>query len=372
MSRFATYTIGLFVAACAAVPAALAQRGTQPAVPAPTAATPARKAAPAPEGSVLGVGTYIHLVSDVNNSIAFYSDLLGAMPNARGNAPAGPREFAPNEVVSNLYNTPGSRFRGGTIRIAGSEIAGAELVDWDVAGRKRVHPRVQDPGTLTLLLTVRDIEPALAAFSRNGASVVTPGGRPVGGRQGAGTSQTLLGRDPDGFLIEVRQLKPAPATTAPATSNIIGASLRITVADLDRAVRLYRDALGFVVQPPVTLALTPNAAAVAGLRRGQVRRALTVVPGTSVSVNLIEYTGVPRRTLGADVHGVGSSVLRLRVKDIDATIAALKARGVTVASANGQPVTFANGQRMAILSDPNGMFIQAVQAAPPQPASGRE
>ena len=91
-----------------------AQGGQQPAAPVPGAA---------PAGSVLGVGTYIHLVSDVNNSIAFYSELLGAAPNGRGNAPAGPREFAPNEVVSNLYNTPGSLFRGGTIRIGSPSLA---------------------------------------------------------------------------------------------------------------------------------------------------------------------------------------------------------------------------------------------------------
>jgi predicted enzyme related to lactoylglutathione lyase len=94
---------------------------------------------------------------------------------------------------------------------------------------------------------------------------------------------------------------------------------------------------------------------------------VALVPGTAFSVTLVEFKGVDRKPLGADVHGVGSSVLRLRVKDIDATIAALKAAGVTVASANGQPVTFANGQRMAIMSDPNGIFVQVVQAAPPQP-----
>jgi hypothetical protein len=82
----------------------------------------------------------------------------------------------------------------------------------------------------------------------------------------------------------------------------------------------------------------------------------------------VAFKGGSPKALGADVHGVGSSVLRLRVKDIDASVAKLNAAGVTVASANGQTVTFANGQRMAILSDPNGIFIQTVQAAPAQPA----
>src|SRR5437867_1829539 len=125
----------------------VAQRGQQkqPAAPGPGAA---------PAGAVLGVGTYIHLVSDVNNSLAFYGELLGMDPNANARGPAGPRTFAPNEIVSNLYNTPGSLFRGGTIRITGTELAGAELVDWQTSDRKRILPRLQDAGALTLVLTV--------------------------------------------------------------------------------------------------------------------------------------------------------------------------------------------------------------------------
>jgi len=355
--------ISFLTAACAMALATpmIAQRGQQtPGAPVPGAA---------PAGAVLGVGTYIHLVSDVNGSLAFYSELLGAQPN--GN-PAGPRAFAPNEVVSNLYNTPGSLFRGGTVRIAGTELGGAELVDWQVSDRKRVQPRLQDAGTATLVLNVRDLDLAAAALGKNGGSIVTPRGQAVMATTDTRESRMLLGRDPDGFLIAVFQPVPVPEATAPATSNIIGASLVVTVADLDKAVRFYRDALGFDVQPSAPFAADKTVADLAGLPGVQLRCASALIPGTALPVEFIEFKGVDRKPLGADVHGVGSSVLRLRVKDIDATIAALKTGGATVASANGQPVTFANGQRMAIVSDPNGIFVQPVQAAPPQPARGRE
>ena len=365
MRRSVLGTVSVVCAMACAV-TVVAQRGPQP--PAP----PVPGAAPA--GVVLGVGTYIHLVSDVNNSVAFYSELLGAMPN--GNAPAGPRQFAPNEVVSNLYNTPGSLFRGGTVRIAGTELAGAELVDWQVGDRKRVQPRIQDAGAATLVLSVRDVAAAGAALGKNGGAVITPKGQPVVAIVNGGKGRMLLGRDPDGFLIGAIQLDTLPETTAPATSNIIGASLLVTVADLDKAVRFYHDALGFDVQPATAWATDKALADVAGLPSGAQRRgAKALVPGTALPVEFMEFKGVDRQQLAADAHGVGSSVLRLRVKDIDATIAALKTVGATVASANGQPVTFANGQRMAILSDPNGIFVQTVQAAPsqatpPQPTRG--
>jgi predicted enzyme related to lactoylglutathione lyase len=276
-------------------------------------------------------------------------------------------------VVSNLYNTPGSLFRGGTIRINGTELGGAELVDWNASERKKVQPRIQDAGSMTLLLTVRDLATAVVAFEKNGASIVTPNGRPLALDGINGPSRTLLGRDPDGFLIGIEQLDKQPEATTPPTSNIVGATLIVTVADLGKATRFYKDALGFDVQPSKPLGPDPELAALAGLPKGLKSQCATaLIPGTALRVEFVELSGVERKSLGADVHGVGSSVLRLRVKDIDATIAAMKAAGATVASANGQPVTFANGQRMAIMSDPNGIFVQPVQAAPPQPGRGRE
>jgi len=349
------------LAASIALVASLAAQ--QPAAPAPGAA---------PAGAVIGVGTYIHLVSDVNNSIPFYSELLGAMPNGRANGPTGPREFAPNEVVSSLYGTPGSLFRGGTIRIAGSEIQGAELSDFQTSDRKRVQPRLQDAGSMTLALVVRDITVAAAALAKNGGSIITPKGQPISSETDLGPGKALLGRDPDGFLIGLEQPNKLPETTAPETSNVIGASLIVTVADLAKATSFYKSALGFDVKPAKPLGPDKDLVALAGLPAAiKSQCATALIPGTAVRVEFLEITGVDRKALGADAHGVGSSVLRLRVKDIDQTVASLKANGATVASANGQPVTFMNGQRMAIVSDANSIFVQTVQAAPPQPVRGQ-
>ena len=206
---------------------------------------------------------------------------------------------------------------------------------------------------MTLLLTVRDLATAVVAFGKNGASIVTPNGRPMALDGINGPSRMLLGRDPDGFLIAIEQPDKLPEATTPPTSNIIGATLIVTVADLGKATRLYKEALGFDVQPSKPLGPDPELAALAGLPKGvqiAVRDGAHSWDGAAGRVPRADAASIAR-ALGADVHGVGSSVLRLRVKDIDATIAALKSAGATVASANGQPVTFANGQRMAIMSD---------------------
>jgi hypothetical protein len=48
---------------------------------------------------------------------------------------------------------------------------------------------------------------------------------------------------PGAHLVELLQLDPLPQTSAAADANVIGAWVRVTVEDLERTMRLYRDAL---------------------------------------------------------------------------------------------------------------------------------
>ena len=333
------------------------QGGQPPAAPSPYAA---------PAGDVLGVGTFIHAVTDVNNSAAFYGEFLGAMVNGA----AGPRQFAPNPVVASLYGVPGADFRGGTIRIPGTEIGGAELVDWgSVPSRRAVRPRVQDPGAAILMLSVRNIDPMVETVKKFNGTVVTPGGEPKAfDRNGPLKGRVVVVTDPDGFLIQLVQLDTPPDSTAPAGANILAAGLAFTVKNADATMRYYQDALGFVPGVPKELyALGAGLLAQEGLSSGIAKSAFTRVPGTAVPVEFVEIRSSDAGAFQPTIRDPGAGMLRLRVKDIDALLPKLKAGGATVSSENGQPVTFANGQRMVVVHDPNNFFIQPVQAAPPQP-----
>jgi predicted enzyme related to lactoylglutathione lyase len=63
----------------------------------------------------------------------------------------------------------------------------------------------------------------------------------------------------------------------------------------------------------------------------------------------------------------GAARFQLRLRDLDATMAALKAAGSSVVSSGGTPVVLTGGTRAAIMPDPNGLFFVLIQAPPPRP-----
>jgi catechol 2,3-dioxygenase-like lactoylglutathione lyase family enzyme len=142
------------------------------------------------EGPVAGVGTFLHIVSDLDQSLAFYHETLGLELSG----PAGEHKFTDNPAVANLYGVPGKQFRAAVLKIPGSAM-GIELVQWGEA-RTPKHENIADPGVVTLIL-------------RNATAV----------------PKTL--HDPDGFPVEVKQ------------SANPGAELSVSVSDVSKTMALY-------------------------------------------------------------------------------------------------------------------------------------
>jgi catechol 2,3-dioxygenase-like lactoylglutathione lyase family enzyme len=143
------------------------------------------------ESPVVGVGPFLHIVSDLDQSLAFYHDTLGL--EVAG--PPGEHKFTDNPAVANLYGVPGKQFRAAVLKIPGSEM-GIELVQWGEARTPKAGPRA-----VTLMLR----------------------------RPGAIRTSLL---DPDGFPVEVD-----PSAAA-------GAALVIGVHDAHKAAALYESVLG--------------------------------------------------------------------------------------------------------------------------------
>src|SRR5258708_24260464 len=115
---------------------------------------------------VVGVGTFIHVVADLDKTIRFYRDRLGLELNG---AP-GPRAFSTNAVVESLYDAKGAQSRVAVLKIPGSPL-GAEFVEFkfnDAAEQRPFHPRIQDPGASILVLTVRDVASLIQGYKENG------------------------------------------------------------------------------------------------------------------------------------------------------------------------------------------------------------
>jgi catechol 2,3-dioxygenase-like lactoylglutathione lyase family enzyme len=108
------------------------------------------------ESPVVGVGPFLHIISDLDQSLAFYHDALGLELTG----PSGDHKFTDNPAVANLYGVPGKQFRAAVLKIPGSPM-GIELVQWGEA-RKPLHKSIADPGAVTLILRVTDVE-ALAS-----------------------------------------------------------------------------------------------------------------------------------------------------------------------------------------------------------------
>src|ERR1700689_1827662 len=106
-----------------------------------------------PESPVVGVGPFLHIVSDLDQSLAFYHDTLGLELTG----PPGEHKFTDNPAVANLYGVPGKQFRAAVLKIPGSAM-GIELVQWGEARRPR-RQWIAGPGTVTLMLYRPDAIP---------------------------------------------------------------------------------------------------------------------------------------------------------------------------------------------------------------------
>ena len=100
----------------------------------------------------------------------------------------------------------------------------------------------------------------------------------------------------------------------------------------------------------------------------QYRLASMDVPTSGLKLEFIEFKGVDRKTVRANIQDPGSTRMQLQVRDVDATIDALKAAGGTVVSTGGTTVELPGRggatTKVAIVRDPNNLFLVLLQAAP--------
>ena len=324
--------------------------------------------AAAPAGEVIGVGNFLHIVADAERALAFYHDVLGMdLPPVPTGAPPAviPRPYLTTPEIQDLYDAPGTPYRVTQAIIAESPMRD-ENVEWNVEGRRPIRPRLQDPGAGVMVMHVRDIDAIMARVKQAKATVVTSGGEPVAVTGPEGQSRNVVLQDPDGFFVELIQPESLPASSAQASNNIYNIGFGATVDRMDRMIDVFK-AMEF---EPVLGEWTKDKARarVSGVAAGtSVRRATAWVPGTSFEVTLTEFKVGSKKRFRSRVRDPGTSMLRLRVRDMDSILARVKAVGLTVASKDGQPVTVmgANGgQRIAILDGPDNLKIQFVQAIP--------
>ncbi len=310
----------------------------------------------AAQSPVTGVGNFSHIVANMDRAIEFYRDVIGL------EMPTQPGSFSGNPAIMTMGNTPGAQSRFVALKVPGSAL-GVELIEYKDIDRKPAQPRFQDPGAASLILSVRDMDAIVARVKKSTGRIQTLGGVPATIQAGA---KVIFVQDPDGFFIELSQRTPAPETTAPATANIIGGSFEIMVADTDKTMRLYKDALGF--EPQAATAFDGNKLLMdtAGTPGAQFKRSVARIPGTTVSMAFLEFKDIDRKPIKTRTQDPGTPILQLRVRDTDAVAKAWKAAGGEIVSANGEPVTM-GANKIVLLRDPNGLMLE-ILPSPAQPA----
>src|SRR4029453_3007421 len=130
------------------------------------------------------------------------------------------------------------------------------------------------------------------------------------------------------------------------------ARVRVTVADTEKAMQLYRDQFQF--QPQVGSFGTIPLLDLMGLKGSQIRMTTAQVPGSVLGMEFVEIKGADRSPIRPRIQDPGASRLQVRVKDLALTIAKLKPSGSAVVSAGGVPVALQGGVRAEIMPDPDG------------------
>lgn len=313
--------------------------------PAPTNAAPTK-------GAVVGTGVFTTFVEDMDRTLAFYHDVFGM--NVPPLPASGARPYnRPNPGLFVFFDIPGAKERHQSAQVPGIR-TNLEVMEIQDVDHKTIPLRIQDPGTATLVLVVRDIDAMLTLLKQKGIPIVTPGGKPV---TFADVTRAVLVRDNDQRFIEIRQSGATPETSAAAAGPIVDIRLSIAVNDMDRTKQVYRDVLGFTVAGETAFAADRSMQALTGLSNAEVRRSRVQAPGSPLWIELVEFKGVDRAAARMRIQDRGAARLQLRTQNIDALVNAVKISGLTVVSQGAVAVPIPPNLKGALVADPNNFFL---------------
>jgi catechol 2,3-dioxygenase-like lactoylglutathione lyase family enzyme len=301
---------------------------------------------------VVGARSYSPMVENVDAVMVFYRQLGLKVP------PPEIGDSYPWDTEEWHYDLHGGQAPRSQMRFSYATLPGAvppatpllvEPVEHRNVDRQARVSRVQDPGVTTLVLLVRDLDAA--------AMRVPPSARQRVRRVTAygGTARAMTVAVPGAHLVELLQLDPVPQTTAPADAAVIGAWVRVTVDNLERTLRLYRDQFGL---PFRDVPVTDDAlGGLTGASGAKLQLATATLPGTRMTLEFLEATGIERRPLAARIQDPGAARLQLTVRNLETAIGMLKQAGPsTVVSSRGEIITQPQ-YRVAVVSDLNGLFL---------------
>jgi catechol 2,3-dioxygenase-like lactoylglutathione lyase family enzyme len=321
-----------------------------------------------PKGLVLDTGALTPFVENMDRSLAFYHDVFDMEVPPLPDSGARPYNN-PNPRLFAFFDIPGAKERHQSARVKGIR-TGIEPMEIQQVPFKTIPLRLQDPGNVTFVLVVRDIDATLAKVKAAKHPVVTPGGAPV--TLGDGTRAVIV-RDVDNRFLELRQPPSIPAN-APV-HNVVDIRAMVTVADLARTLQVYRDVFGFTVEGESSFAANPVERALTGLNTAEQRHARAKARDSQLWLEFVEFKGVDRAPLKMKIQDRGATRLQLRAQNIDAVVDAAKHAGLAIATQGGKATPIPPNFKGALVVDPSNFFVSLFEpcdgCAPREPPPAR-
>ena len=321
------------------------------------------------DSPVRGLYNWIHSTGDAERSFTFYRNVFGielarspfagvSSANARPEPIRPVSQAGSDPLVWALTNTEGSRFRTVFMRAANTPF-GLELSEFFDVARSERHANPWDPGASKLIFTVRDLDAVAARLAAQRTPVVTIGGVALNTPNG----RAILVRDPDGYLVEVRQASSAAVTAAKDPGDVIETAIWLSVARRERALAFYDKLLG--LQTLETSTANDAELRLNGVTNGTLTQTVMSIPGIEATVILAEFTRPAAATPAAmpfewRVQDVGAPQFQLQVAGLDSLLERTARAGYRFLSVGGKPIQRPFG-RFVFAIDSDGILVEFVE-----------
>ncbi|MEY4933369.1 MAG: Glyoxalase/Bleomycin resistance protein/Dioxygenase superfamily, partial [Pseudomonadota bacterium] len=198
------------------------------------AAVSAQAVPSAAQGRMVQPRLIIHVVPDLEKSVAFYTEGVGY------DVISPPAELKASTLVHKAVSTAATaKARAATLHIPGSNLQ-LQLVQFSGIEGKPFTQHHYDPGVTRFSVQVRDVYKAFNRVKDRGVIVDSTSAGPVYTQRPANNTQAVMLRDPDGFVLEFVEAGVMPPTDVPESSNVYNARASLALDKLEVSAAFYR------------------------------------------------------------------------------------------------------------------------------------
>jgi hypothetical protein len=174
-----------------------------------------------------------------------------------------------------------------------------------------------------------------------------------------GKMRAVFVRDPDGYPVGLVEITPTPATSAPADSNVIGAIVGVVAEELETTCLWFQNLVG----PNLKFWASPSFITNDSYSKligtvGRYRLAQTLIPGSPVIMEFIQYEGHNKGAPRPNFQDPGAAHILFMVKDVDIIMPRIRAVGVQPLSGSGGPTFIGPQTRSLFVTDPDGYWAE--------------